>query len=214
MRGASLALSLVLLASAGAAHAQSLEDRLRSQLVAVNGRLQELQNSQASLVAQKTAAEAERDALKRRLAAAEGQARAARRDTSGPELARYRAQADQAALAKAQGDAELASARAEIERLTQQVRQEQAERQRATAGLEQARADAQAARAKNDEALAVAREVLDAYQKVGLADVMGRREPFTGLKRVQIETIAQGYEDRLHAARADAPPLPPSAKTQ
>lgn len=204
------ALAIVLgLTATGVAHAQSLEDRLRSQLVVVNGRLQELQNSQASLVAQKTAAEAERDALKRRLAASEAQARVARRDTSGPQLAQYKAQADQAIQAKTQGEAELVSARAQIARLTAQVQQDQVERERLSASLVEARSGAEAARAKNAEAISVAKEVLDAYSRVSVADVVARREPFIGLKRVQIEKLEQDYGDRLYGARLDVPPQTP-----
>ncbi len=201
-----------------AAHAQSLEDRLRSQLVAVNGRLQELQNNQAALIAQKTAAEAERDALKRRLATAEARARGAQRDVSGPQLAQYKAQADQAIQAKTQGEADLAAARAEVERLTRQVRDDQAERERLSSQLTEARAGAEAARARNAQAIGVAREVLDAYSRVTVADVMGRREPFIGLKRVQIEQLEQDYGDRLYGARLDVPadkaPTQPAAKSQ
>jgi chromosome segregation ATPase len=204
MRRAVIALILCL-AATGVAHAQTLEDRLRSQLVAVNGRLQDLQNSQASLVAQKAAAEAERDALKRRLATSESQARAARRDVSGPQLAQYKAQADQAVQAKAQGEVELASARAEVARLTRQVQQDQAERERLSASLVEARSSAEAARAKNAQAIAVAKEVLDAYGRVSVADVVARREPFIGLKRVQIEKLEQDYGDRLYGARLDVP---------
>ncbi len=202
----------------GVAHAQSLEDRLRSQLVAVNGRLQELQNNQAALIAQKTSAEAERDALKRRLATAEARARGAQRDAGGPQLAQYKAQADQAIQAKTQGEADLVAARAQIDRLTQQVRDDQAERERLSSQLTEARAGAEAAKAKNAQAIGVAREVLDAYSRVTVADVMGRREPFIGLKRVQIEQLEQDYGDRLYGARLDVPagktPTPPAAKPQ
>jgi chromosome segregation ATPase len=204
MRRAVIALILSLTAT-GVAHAQTLEDRLRSQLVAVNGRLQDLQNSQAALVAQKTAAEAERDALKRRLATSEAQARAARRDVNGPQLAQYKAQADQAVQARAQGEAELAAARAEVARLTQQVQQDQAERERLSASLVEARSGAETARAKNAQAITVAKEILDAYGRVSVADVVARREPFIGLKRVQIEKLEQDYGDRLYGARLDVP---------
>ncbi|KSB89994.1 hypothetical protein AS593_11250 [Caulobacter vibrioides] len=211
MRRAVIAITLAL-ASAGVAQAQSLEDRLRSQLVAVNGRLQALQNDQATLVAQKTAAEAERDALRRRVAGAEAQARTARREAAGPELARYKAQADQALQAKTENEAALAAAQAEVSRLSLQVQQEQAERRKLAEGLAEAKAAAEVARAKNAEALAVAREVLDAYERVGLADVVGRREPFIGRKRVEIENIEQAYADRLYGARLNVPPTPPKAQ--
>jgi chromosome segregation ATPase len=216
MRRAVIALILSLTAT-GVAHAQTLEDRLRSQLVAVNGRLQDLQNSQAALVAQKTAAEAERDALKRRLATSEAQARAAKRDVNGPQLAQYKAQADQAVQARAQGEAEIAVARAEVARLTQQVQQDRAERDRLSASLVEARSGAEAARAKNAQAITVAKEILDAYGRVSVADVVARREPFIGLKRVQIEKLEQDYGDRLYGARLDVPAkaaLPTVSKPQ
>ena len=56
---------------AGPARAQSLEDRLRSQLVSVTSQLRAAQSSQAELSAQKAAAEKERDALKAKLATAQ-----------------------------------------------------------------------------------------------------------------------------------------------
>jgi len=198
------------LATPGATWAQSLEGRLRSQLVTVNGRLQDLQNNQAALVAQKTAAEAERDALKRRLASAEARGRPPRPAASGPELARYKAQAEQAVEARTQGEADLAAARAEIARLTAQVREGQAERDHALAGLAEATAKGDAARAKNAEAIAVANEILAAYQRVSVGDVMARKEPFIGLKRVQIEKLQQDYGDRLYDSRLDVPPRPPT----
>lgn len=204
MRRAVIALILCLTATS-VANAQSLEDRLRSQLVAVNGRLQELQNGQSALVAQKAAAEAERDALKRRLAASEAQVRAAKRGAGGPELAQYKAQADQAVQAKAQGEVDLAAARAEVTRLTRQVQQDQAERERLSTLVVQAQSGAEAARAKNAQALAVAKEILDAYSRVSVADVVARREPFIGLKRIQIEKLEQDYGDRLYGARLDVP---------
>uniref|UniRef100_B0T7P9 Uncharacterized protein n=1 Tax=Caulobacter sp. (strain K31) TaxID=366602 RepID=B0T7P9_CAUSK len=199
------------LAATGAAQAQSLESRLRSQLVTVNGRLQDLQNNQASLIAAKTTAEAERDALKRRLAAAEARARGARPASDGAELARYKALAEQADQARGQGETDLAAARAEIAQLTTQARQDRADRERSSAALAEAMAKSEAARAKNAQAIAVAKEILVAYERVTIADVIARREPFIGLKRVQIEKLEQDYGDRLYDSRLDVPPKPAAA---
>ena len=203
---AGLAAPLVL---PGLAQAQSLESRLRAQLVAVNGRLQDLQNSQAALVAEKNAAEADRDALKRRLAAAESRGRGPR-PADGAELARYKAKIEEADGARAQGEADLAAARAEIARLAAQARQDQSERERLSAAVALADANTAVARAKNAEAIAVAKEVLAAYERVSFADVMARKEPFTGLERVRIEKLEQDYRDRLYESRLDVPPKPPA----
>lgn len=197
------------LALPGLAQAQSLESRLRAQLVAVNGRLQDLQNSQAALVAGKNAAEAERDALKRRLAVAESKGRGPR-PADGAELAVYKAKADEAVAARAQGDADLAAARAEVARLTVQARQDQSERERLSAAVALADANTAAVRAKNAEAIAVAKEILAAYERISFADVMARKEPFTGLERVRIERLEQDYGDRLYESRLDVPPKPPA----
>jgi hypothetical protein len=51
--------------------------------------------------------------------------------------------------------------------------------------------------AKNAILYRTAREILDRYANVGLGDVLSAKEPFIGAKRVQLQNLAQDYQDKL-----------------
>lgn len=203
MRRLPLIIAFSLLA-AGAAQAQSLEDRLRSQLVATTAQLHDLQNSQGSLAADKAAAEQQRDALKRKLAAVQ-----AKGSSGGAEAQRYRAQADAALAAKAQSDIDLAAAQQEAARQASLVQSAQAERDRLVAELSQTKALLTAAQATNQQAAALSKEILHAYERVSFTDVMARNEPLTGLGRVKAENRAQTFADRIRDLELPPQPAPP-----
>jgi hypothetical protein len=204
-----LRIGLALAAAAslsGAAHAQSLEEKLRAQLRTVLGQLHDLQNTQATLEAEKAAAEQERDALKAKLGAGG-------------------AKAGHAAPASAAGEAELKEARAENARLTQALQQAQAEtakykdayasvadsnqqvhaeRDRLAQDAATATQQLAACETKNIELVKIGRDVLAAYQKLGVRDALARGEPMIGLKRVRMERIAQDLGDKVYEAKFDA----------
>lgn len=50
---------------------------------------------------------------------------------------------------------------------------------------------------KNARLFAVGNEILARLEKIGLGDVMGRLEPFVGIKRVELQNLAQDYQDKL-----------------
>lgn len=210
---AMIAALAVLAAFGGGAQAQTLEDRLRSQLVSVTAQLRQVQAGQGQLQAQAAAAEKDRDALKTKLATAQAQLRVARRapaatapSISPAGLAQAQAQSQQLAQANAQMQAELTTLRADNGRLTGQLDQLQGEHTRASTALATGEQGLAVCKAKNAQAIAVAKDILAAYDRVGLAGVLARKEPFTRLKRVEIERIEQGYGDRLYDSRLDARP--------
>lgn len=89
-------LALAAAASLPQASAQSMEARLRQQLVDVTAQLHQVQDDQAALQAKNAAAEKERDSLKKQLAAA--QAELSRyKNEGGPQSGKLKAALDQAA---------------------------------------------------------------------------------------------------------------------
>lgn len=93
------------------------------------------------------------------------------------------------------------------------ARQMQTERDQARTELAASAGSMAACDYKNRQLHAVAIEILDRYKR---ARIFGKKEPFTGLKRVQLENIYQGYEDRLYENRFrpdsdKSPPSPPAA---
>jgi chromosome segregation ATPase len=60
---------------------------------------------------------------------------------------------------------------------------------------------------RNKKLLALNDEVIDKFEDQGFWSAVARREPFTRLKRTQLENLADGYRD----AAADLRALPPAA---
>jgi len=200
------ALGLVL-AAGPAAHAQTLEDRLRAQLVSVTAELRALQA--------KTAAQpgGDQDAgLKAKLAAAEAEVRALRKRpraaAPAEPAAPLKAQLQAVAQARAESDAALAALRDANARLTAEAGQRGADDQRLKAeALQETQALGQC-QARNAQAIQVAKYILAAYRQVSIADVLARKEPVAGIGRVRIEQLEQRFGDDIHHSRLDAQPRP------
>ena len=61
---------------------------------------------------------------------------------------------------------------------------------------------------KNLELYKTGNEILTRYEKFGLGDAIGAKEPFVGLSRVKLENLVQDYKDKLlnHAVISGQPP--------
>ena len=177
--------------------AQSLEDRLRDQLRSTLNELHNLQDQQTSLQAQKTAAEQERDALRAELAkaqanlahAAESGATRAQAQTLADEVAHYKVAADQAS-----GTAQQAQA----DRDKLQVTLADAQKKLGTCGD------------RNAKLLKLGNEILDAYQQFDVGEAIATNEPFISIHRVELENMAQDFDDRLHEDKFDPNAKEPS----
>jgi chromosome segregation ATPase len=184
------------------ASAQSIEDRLREQLRATVVQLRQVQDDQAALQAQKTAAEQERDALKAQLAAAKAQlAHIPKVSAPSPEL-----------------EAELAKYKDAYVQATGSAQQAQASHDKLQTDLAASQNLVSACEAKNTQLMKVGNEILDAYQHFDFGDAVGANEPFIGIKRVELENLAQDYGDRLYDGKFDPhavrPPAPAIQSTK
>jgi len=190
--------TILLLCCAGTATAAgTLEDRLRQQLGAQSAQLREAQAEQGRLAADKARAERERDALRIEL------------DLLRSDLQQQRGRA--AALKtertqRQQLEASLEQTRSSGEQAAQLARDKEAERARLEGRLQQREAQLGDCVARNRKLYDTGREILGAYESVDVVDVLRRREPFTGLKKVELENLVQDYGDRLQQ-----PALPASA---
>ncbi|WP_194792020.1 DNA repair protein [Pseudomonas sp. UFMG81] len=195
-----LALGLCL---ASSATAQTLEERLRAQLRSTAQQLQALQSEQAQATAARLGAEQQRDAA------------LAQVKQLSAELARSRGQAEQLAgqqqALHSQAQALVASSNEQLGKYKQAydellVMARAKESERATlAGQLQARdGEVQQCAQKNQQMYGVAKEILQAYEKVDLADVMNMRQPFAGSARVKFEEMAQTFGDQLYQTQFDA----------
>jgi chromosome segregation ATPase len=183
--------------AASPAPAQSLEDRLRDQLRATLNELHDAQSEQATLQAQKAAAEQERDALKAELAKAQAKV----------------ANAGEIAAAKAQAQAlatQLAQYKTAADQAHGTAQQVQADRDKLQASLAESQKVLGACEDKNTKLLKVGNDILDAYQQFDLGDAIGANEPFISIHRVELENMAQDFDDRLHEGKFDPNAKQPS----
>jgi DNA repair exonuclease SbcCD ATPase subunit len=174
--------------------AQTLEDRLRDQLRATLNQLHQAQDDQAALQAQKAAAEQERDALKAQLAATKGQLVRAQHNTGATQAM----------------EAEVTQYKNAATQATTSVQQAQAEHDKLQSQLADAQKQIGACEEKNTALLKLGKDVLDAYQQFDMGDAIGANEPFIGIKRVELENLAQGFGDRLHDGKYDPTRAPPA----
>jgi hypothetical protein len=185
-----LAASILGLFAASPASAQSLEDRLRDQLRSTLNQLHELQDQQAALQAQKAAAEQERDALKAQLATAQTQV------AHVGESAAVKAQA-QALASEVEKYKEAAS---QASGTAQQV---QTDRDKLQTALGDTQKQLGSCEGKNAKLLKLGNDILDAYQQFDVGDAIAANEPLISLKRVELENMAQDFDDRLHQDKFD-----------
>lgn len=63
---------------------------------------------------------------------------------------------------------------------------------------------------KNLELFKTGNEILIRYEKFGLGDAIGAKEPFVGITRVKLEELVQDYKDKLlnQTVTAGQPPVP------
>src|SRR5579862_3923276 len=176
--------------AAGPASAQSLEDRLRDQLRSTLNELHDAQDQQATLQAQKAAAEKERDTLKAELA--EAQAKLAHAGESAAAKAQAQALAGQVAQYKAAADQANGTA--------QQV---QEDRDKLQASLADSQKLLGVCEDKNTKLLKVGNEILDAYQEFDVGEAVAANEPFISIHRVELENMAQDFDDHLHEGKFD-----------
>ncbi|WP_259461377.1 hypothetical protein [Paraburkholderia fungorum] len=205
------ALLCVLLSAPGPACAQSIEDKLRSQLRSTTQDLRQLQDTQAQLQADKTAAEQQRDKALADLKQAQAELAAAK-GKSGAEVAAERALSSEK-TSHAQDAQQLQKSRTEYQNLLATTRSHDADRTQMQAELKAREAQLQRCEAQNAELDQVGHDILNAYEHVGFGTIFKLREPFAQSARVKYDDIAQRYGDALHAGRFNPAAMPAKASS-
>ncbi|MBH3422710.1 DNA repair protein [Pseudomonas gessardii] len=195
---------LVLALVATGASAEGLEERLRTQLRSTTAQLQALQSEQAQAAAARLAAENQAKQAQvqiKQLSLELDKARDVAEQLAGQQQSLYsQAQAQVAASAEQTGKFKKA-----YEDLLVLARGKETERARLQAQLSERDTQVQQCSAKNQQMYGVAQELLAAYEKIDVAEVMSIRQPFASGARVKFEELAQGFGDGLYNSRFDAP---------
>ncbi|MGY2187011.1 hypothetical protein D3C81_246410 [compost metagenome] len=186
------------------ASAEGMEERLRTQLRSTTQQLQALQSQQAQASAAQIAAQTEAKAAQAQI------------KQLTAELAKYKGAAEQLASQQdslqSQAQAQVAASNEQIgkfkkayDELLVMARGKEAERARLETQLAERDTQMQQCSVKNQQMYGVAKEILAAYEKIDVAEVMKIRQPFAGTARVKFEELAQGFGDELYKTQFDAP---------
>ncbi|MBT2372640.1 DNA repair protein [Pseudomonas fluorescens] len=191
------------LAATGAS-AEGMEERLRTQLRSTTAQLQALQSEQAQASAARIAAENQaKQALAqiKQLTGELDKARGVAEQLVGQQQSLHsQAQAQVAASNEQTGKFKKA-----YEELLVLAKGKETERARLQVQLSERDAQVQQCSAKNQQMYGVAQQLLAAYEKIDVAEVMSIRQPFASGARVKFEELAQGFGDQLYQSRFDAP---------
>ncbi|WP_322843631.1 DNA repair protein [Pseudomonas sp. B33.4] len=198
-----LGLGLGLLIATGA-HAEGMEERLRTQLRSTTQQLQALQSQQAQASAAQLAAQNEAKAAQaqiKQLSAELAKAKGVAEQLAGQQQSLHsQAQAQVAASAEQTGKFKKA-----YDELLVMARAKEAERSKLQAQLTERDTQVQQCSVKNQQMYGVAKQILTAYENIDVAEVMKIRQPFAGSARVKFDELAQGFGDDLYKTQFDAP---------
>ncbi|MFI8222189.1 DNA repair protein [Pseudomonas sp. NPDC085632] len=196
-------LGLGLLIATGA-HAEGMEERLRTQLRSTTQQLQALQSQQAQASAAQLAAQNEAKAAQaqiKQLSAELAKAKGVAEQLAGQQQSVHsQAQAQVAASAEQTGKFKKA-----YDELLVMARAKEAERSKLQAQLAERDTQVQQCSVKNQQMYGVAKQILTAYENIDVAEVMKIRQPFAGSARVKFDELAQGFGDDLYKTQFDAP---------
>lgn len=186
------------------AHAEGMEERLRTQLRSTTQQLQALQSQQAQASAAQLAAQNEARAAQaqiKQLNAELAKAKGLAEQLAGQQQSLHsQAQAQVAASAEQTGKFKKA-----YDELLVMARAKEAERSKLQAQLAERDTQVQQCSVKNQQMYGVAKQILTAYENIDVAEVMKIRQPFAGSARVKFDELAQGFGDELYKTQFDAP---------
>ncbi|MHB2060763.1 DNA repair protein [Pseudomonas monsensis] len=186
------------------AHAEGMEERLRTQLRSTTQQLQALQSQQAQASAAQLAAQNEAKAAQaqiKQLTAELAKTKGLAEQLAGQQQSLHsQAQAQVAASAEQTGKFKKA-----YDELLLMSRAKEAERSKLQAQLAERDTQVQQCSVKNQQMYGVAKQILTAYENIDVAEVMKIRQPFAGSARVKFDELAQGFGDELYKTQFDAP---------
>ena len=199
-----LVLALSGLAAAATVSAETMEERLRTQLRSTTAQLQTLQSEQAQASAARIAAENQAKQAQVQIKQLMGEldkTRGLAQQLVGQQQNLHsQAQAQVTASNEQTGKYKKA-----YEELLVLARGKETERARLQTQLTERDTQVQQCSAKNQQMYGVAQQLLTAYEKIDVAQVMSIRQPFASSARVKFEELAQGFGDDLYKTRFDAP---------
>lgn len=196
----------LLLAATGVSPAWANESREKQMLRRMQQQMQQVEQARTQAEQEKAAALADKDALEREL----GAAKATGSKLAGERAARSRAErtlkATQAELDTlktrlAATEAKLSDAQAKLQAISQTLAQTESAKKQTESQLAGIRSDLGQCRAHNGRLYSLSRDLMTKYRDKTCQDALAQAEPFTGLKRVEVENLLENWRDAADRER-------------
>jgi hypothetical protein len=171
------------------AQAQSETDRLREALRSATAQVRALEDQRTATQAQLAEVTRARDALKADVAAAQAQTKKVEAD--------YRVAVREFNDRLEERNQVLEKWKEAYSEAATVARTKDGERAKFEAEAKAFRASTRACTLKNQELVKVGRELLVRYEGVTFGDMVVASEPLIGIRRVEIQSLLQGYGDRV-----------------
>jgi chromosome segregation ATPase len=174
---------------------------------------QELAKERTQLKAQIAKLEAERDEMQKQLkaASAERDGLKAKVGAAQASAASDKAHSESTEAALAENRRKLEELVGRFRELAKTLRDTEAERIQLAGDLGIRRRELEVCVDHNHKLVGLSHEVLDRYEHVGLFESLARAEPFTRIKRTEVENLSDEYRDRVDAEKTAAPAAGPPA---
>lgn len=176
--------------------ASPVETRLREAMRATVVQLRTAQNETAMAQALQAELEAKNKALEAQVKAL-SESSATDRAAAQKSLDALRADFESKQEQIAQFKSELEKAVANLKSVTTLAQSKEAERSRLAADVIVLHRVVADQKTKNAGMYQLGREILLRYEKFGLGEALGAREPFVGTTRVKLESYVQDFQDKL-----------------
>lgn len=182
------------------------ESREKQMLRRMQLQMQQVEQARGLAEQEKAAALADKDKLERELE----QAKSAGRKLSGERAARNRAERALKAAEEeisalkarlAETDAQLATSQATLQSITQTLTRTEGEKRQAESSLVATRKDLGQCRSHNGELYSLSREMMTKYRDKTCQDALVQAEPFSGIRKVQIENLLETWRDAADRER-------------
>lgn len=188
------------------------DSREKQMLRRMQQQIQQLEQARALAEQEKASALADKEKLERDLE----KAKLVGKKLSAERAARSRTERDlktaqdeiEALKSKlAESEVQLAETRTNLQATTQTLAQTDSAKKQTESQLAGTRQDLGQCRTQNDKLYSLSREVMVKYRDKTCQDALAQAEPFTGLKRVEVENLLETWRDRADQARlaADEP---------
>lgn len=201
-----LILILALTATAAAPAWAASENRERQMLRRMQQQVQQLDQARAQAEQEKTDALAAKENLQREL----DKLKAVKGQLTSEHLARKRVERELKALQAeleasktriAETEAKLADSQAQQRTTVHTLAQTESVKKQTETQLAGTRQDLQLCQTHNGRLYGLGREMMQKYRDKSCQDALAQAEPFTGLKKVEVENVLETWRDQLDRER-------------